>query len=131
MASTHLVLRRIAVAEGRDHFAGARVDASAWANRRLLEDEEYIRPLTAEELEQGDPAPLVPPARVEVREVGNAVVPAPDAVPPAGSIQVDVVGLVDKGTADVRVTVAAAAEPPAEASAPAPASKKKASKKTP
>lgn len=60
MKPTHLVLRVIPGPQGQDVYGGTRVDASDWANTRLLEGAGYLRPLTVEELAEGDgskPAP--------------------------------------------------------------------------
>ena len=43
MIATHLVLRVLPGPQGRVILAGTRVDASTWANRRLLEAEGFIR----------------------------------------------------------------------------------------
>lgn len=106
MPATHLVLRRIAVAEGRDIFAGTAVDASSWRNLRLLEEEGYVRRLRDDEVADVPPAPAV----VDVHEVGSTV--AADAEPVASEpIRVDVLS-VNNGVADVRVTVDPAALKP-------------------
>ena len=49
MPPTHLVLRVLPGPEG-DIYGGTRVDASGWANTRLLEGAGYLRRLTEEEL---------------------------------------------------------------------------------
>ena len=113
MPATHLVLRRIAVAEGRDIFAGTAVDASSWRNLRLLEEEGYVRCLRDDEVAEAPPAAI----SVEVLEVAPTVVAGAEGVPASAEpIQVDVVGLIGKGVADVRVRVDPAAFPKPKAS---------------
>lgn len=127
MSPTHLVLRRISIAAGQDLYSGDRVDASGWANRAIFESEGYIRRLREHEL--AEPAVVAG----DVDELSATVAAGATAVTAPEMIQVDVVGLVSKGVAEVRVRVDPAALAALETAPPAvpkPAKKKPAKKKT-
>jgi hypothetical protein len=68
---THLVLRVISGPGGRDIYAGSLVDASQWANRRLLEGAGKIRRLRPDELAKAAEKPAAEETRKGSQRAGR------------------------------------------------------------